>query len=807
MKVSLNWLKDYVQIPLKPADLAERLSMLGLEVESFEDLARKFDKFIVGEVVEKRKHPNADKLTLCRVDVGREKLDIVCGAPNVAEGQKVAVALVGATIPRNQHDPEGGPFVLERAKIRGLESNGMICSEYEMGLGDDTEGIMLLEPSARVGMPLAKHLHAADIIYDVEVTANRGDWLSHIGVAREIQVITGKRAVLPKVKIAQSRVSARKHATIRIADARKCRRYSSRILRNVRVGPSPRWLQDRLSSVGIRPINNIVDVTNYVLIETGQPLHAFDYDTLAGHAIIVKCAQDGDRFVTLDGKERMLNSDILMICDGERPVAIAGVMGGANTEISEQTTAVLLESANFEQGSIRRASKFLGLATDASQRFERGVDIEMTVFAANRAAQLIQELTGAEVLQGVIDVYPVRAKPRRISLRVSRTNAVLGTACTQQQVIGFMKRLNIRPSSVRKDTVVFDVPSYRYDLAEEIDLIEEVARVYGYDNIETKTSASVDFSKPIFFTSPVDEVRSYLIGAGFNEILTDSLQDHESGYLTQERAVEVLNPVSSEASVLRTSLIPGALRVVQNNRSRGQNDLRLFEIGSVFDVRDERLRESVEGYGEEERLLLVISGRVHAMHYALVERQVDFLDLKGEVEALLSKFCLDKYRFISYDSGSALIDSGLAVEINGSYAGFLGKISKSIAERFDIEDDVLVSEFKTAVILKESITEKKLRALPRFPSVRRDLAFIVEATVPQERIEAVIRGTGGGLVTQVRLFDLYVGGQVGAGKKSLAYALELQPLDRTLTDREADEFVGHIVRQVELACGAKLRSL
>ena len=807
MKVSLNWLKDYVQILLKPADLAERLSMLGLEVESFEDLARKFDKFVVGAVIEKRRHPNADKLTLCQVDVGKEKLDIVCGAPNVAEGQKVAVALVGATIPRDQHDPEGRSFVLERAKIRGVESNGMICSEYEMGLGEDTEGIMVLEPSARVGMPLAKHLRATDVIYDVEVTANRGDWLSHIGVAREIQVITGKSATLPKVRVKESPSSARKNATIRIIDFKKCRRYSSRILRNVRVGPSPRWLQDRLLSVGVRPINNIVDVTNYVLIETGQPLNAFDYDTLAGHTIIVKCADDGDRFVTLDGKERVLNSDILMICDGEKQVAIAGVMGGANTEISEQTTTVLLESANFEQGSIRRASKFLGLTTDASQRFERGVDIEMTVFAANRAAQLIQELTGAEVLQGVIDVYPRRVKPRKIGLRIPRANAVLGTACTRQQVIGFMKRLNIRPVAVRKDTVVFNVPSYRYDLAEEIDLIEEVARVYGYDNIETKTRANVDFSKPILYMSPADEIRSYLIGAGFNEMLTDSLQDHESGHLLQKKAVEVLNPVSSDASVLRASLIPGALRVIQNNRFRGQNDVRLFEIGSVFEVRDERLRESLDGYSEEERLLLVLVGRVEAVHYALGDRKVDFLDLKGEVETLLRKFCLDKYRFISYDSGSALIDGGLAVEINGSYAGFLGKISKSVAERFEIEDDVYVCELKSAVVLGKLIAEKKFQTLPRFPSVRRDLAFVVDAAVPQERIEAVIRGTGGGLVAQVQLFDLYVGEQVGVGKKILAYALELQPLDRTLTDSEADELVGRIVRQVELACDAKLRSI
>ena len=807
MKISHNWLKDYTPIPLKPATLAERLSMIGLEVEGFEDLAGRFDNFVVGEVVEKLKHPHADKLTLCKVSVGKEILEIACGAPNVAAGQKVAVARVGATIPHNQHDPEGRPFVLERATIRGVASHGMICSEFELGLGDDADGILVLESTAKVGRPLAKHLGASDVIYDMEITANRGDWLSHFGIAREIQVVTGKPAALPKIQLRESAHSTRKRATIKIVHAQKCRRYSSRVLRNVKVGTSPKWLQGRLASVGVRPINNVVDVTNYVLMETGQPLHAFDYDTLAGHTIIVKCAREGDRFTTLDGKDRLLNSDILMICDAEKPVAIAGVMGGSNTEISDRTTTVLLESANFDPGSIRRASKFLGLSTDASQRFERGVDVDMTVYAANRAAQMLQELTGAEILRGVIDVYPKKARLRTVKLRVSRANAVLGTAISKQEMVVFLKRLSLKPIAQSGDVVTFAVPSYRYDLAEEIDLIEEVARVYGYDNVETKTRTTVDFSKPLTLSSLQDDVRDYLIGAGFNEISTYSLQDSVSGHLSGEKAVEVLNPVSSEASVLRTSLIPGALLVVQNNRSHGQQDLRLFETGNVFTVKDERSRDSLEGYGEEERLLLLLSGRSQPLHYGSADRKVDFLDIKGEVEALLSKFCLDKYRFISYDNGSALIESALAVEINGSYAGFLGKISKSIAERFDIDGEVYVCELRTAVVYQHWVTEKKFVALPRFPSVRRDLAFIVDADSPQERIESAIRQVGGALVSRVILFDLYVGDQVGAGKKSLAYALELQPLDRTLTDVEADELVGRIVRHIESTCNAQLRSL
>jgi phenylalanyl-tRNA synthetase beta chain len=807
VKISHNWLKEYIPISLKPAQLAERLSMLGLEVEGVEDLASKYEKFVVGKVVEKTKHPHADKLTLCKVDVGKETLEIVCGAPNVAAGQKVPVALVGATIPRDQHDPEGKPFALERARIRGVESNGMICSEYELGLGDDADGILILAESANVGTPLARHLGAADVIYDLEITANRGDWLSHIGVAREIQAITGKKAALPKVRLRESRVPTAKHATIKILNPGKCRRYSSRVLRNVVVGPSPKWLQDRLTAIGVRPINNIVDVTNYVLMETGQPLHAFDYDTLAGHTIVVQCAVEGERFTTLDGKERPLNSDILMICDGEKRVAVAGVMGGANTEISDRTTTVLLESANFDPSGIRRASKLLGLSTDASQRFERGVDVEMTVYAANRAAQLLQELTGAEVLKGIIDVYPRKMRPKTIRLRVSRANAVLGTSISKQEIVSLLRRLELHPVAQTKDVITFGIPSCRYDLAEEIDLIEEVARVYGYDNIETKTRTTVDFSKPLALRGLQDELRSYLIGAGYNEMLTYSLQDQTSGHLAGGKAVEVLNPVSTEASVLRTSLIPGSLQVVRNNRSHGQRDLRLFEIGSVFRLLDGASRESLEAYDEEEHILLLLTGSASPLHFNSESREVDFFDLKGEAEALLAKFCLDKYRFISYDNASALIESALAVEINGSYAGFLGKISKSIAEKSDIVGDVCVVELKTAPIQMSWSSEKKFNALPRYPSVRRDLAFIVDSALPQEAVEHAIREAGGSLLLGLVLFDLYAGEQIGGGRKSLAYALEFQPIDRTLTDSEVDGIVKRIVSHVGATCRAALRSL
>jgi phenylalanyl-tRNA synthetase beta chain len=806
MKISHNWLKDYIAIRMKPSQLAEELSMIGLEVEGFEDLAEKYRGFVVALVLESVKHPHADRLSVCKVNVGHEELQIVCGAPNVAAGQKVAVGLVGATVPRDQHDPDGKPFVLSQVHLRGVQSNGMICSEYELGVGDDANGILVLDPKAKPGTPLAKYLGLTDVVYSMEVTANRGDWLSHIGVAREIQVIAEAKASLPKIVIKESATPTRKHATIKIADAAKCRRYASRVVRNVKVGPSPKWMQDRLSAIGLRPINNIVDITNYVLMETGQPLHAFDYDTLARHTIIVKCAKEGEKFTTLDGKERNLRSDTLMICDGDKPIAIAGVMGGANTEISDRTTNVLIESANFDPGNIRRSSKYLGLSTDASQRFERGVDMEMSLYAANRAAQLLQELAGGEILKGTIDVYPRKLRAQQVNLRVSRTNGVLGTSLSPKEIVAFLRRLGIKAVKQSKEMVTFVVPSFRYDLVEEIDLIEEVARAYGYNNVETKTRTTVDFSKPLNTASIQEGLRDYLIGAGFNEMLTYSLQDKAKGLMTGDRAVEVLNPGSAEASVLRTSLIPGALTVVQHNRAHGMSDLRLFEIGDVFALKGEKPTDSLSDFVEDERVIILMSGSVVPQQYGSEHRGVDFYDLKGEVQALLSKFWLDKYRFISYDTASALIEGALAVEINGTYAGLLGKIGKSIAERFNIGDAVFVCELKVRALEGNWLSEKKLRQLPRFPSVHRDLAFVVDLEMQHEIVARTIREAGGTLLANVVLFDLYQGDQVGAGKKSLAYALEFQPLDRTMTDREIDAEVNRIVQRVEESCKAKLRA-
>ncbi|MBN1397568.1 MAG: phenylalanine--tRNA ligase subunit beta [Bacteroidetes bacterium] len=805
MKVSQNWLKKYIDFNLTPEQFTEKLSMLGLEVEAFEDLAKKFDKFVVGEVIERAKHPNADRLSVCKVRTGKNVEQIVCGAPNVAAGQKVAVALIGAVVPYNQHARDGKPFTIEHVKIRGVESSGMICSEIELGIGKDASGILVLDTPAKAGTPLAKYLGQNDVIYEIGITPNRPDCLSHIGTAREIGVLVNKKIRLPKIVLKEIKTSASKFAGIEILDKDKCPRYSARIIRNIKIGPSPKWLQDVLTAVGVRPINNIVDVTNYVLMETGHPLHAFDYDKLAGHKVVIKTAGEGDKFVTLDGKERTLTSDTLMVCDGERPVAIAGVMGGANTEISDATVNVLLESAYFKPQNIRRTSKYLGLSTEASYRFERGADIDITVTAADRAAQMIQELAGGEILKGVLDAYPKKRKPVTVKAHAERINSVIGVSLSKAQIISLLKKIDLLSRSISKNEILVTVPAFRNDIMEEIDIIEEVARIYGYNNIETKTHAAIDFSSNVRNDEFQNGIREFLIGSGFNEILTIGLQDEATMSLAGKKPVMAVNPVSAEMAALRTSLVTSALKVVKHNQNHGVKDLRLFEIGNIHLLTSEKALNSLESYKEEERLLLVISGNRQPACYGNISQPVDVLDIKGEVSVLLSKFCLDNYSFIYYDTHEILSEECVGIEINGTYAGFFGKIKKQIADKLDIDEAVFVCEINIETLRGGWVRDRKFSPLPKFPIVTRDLAFTVDVTLPQRNVEDVIREAGKPLCMNVVLFDTYTGEQTGKDKKSVAYDLEFQSPDHTLTEEEVDSVLKKIIEAVNERCKGVLR--
>ncbi|MBI5470977.1 MAG: phenylalanine--tRNA ligase subunit beta [Ignavibacteriae bacterium] len=808
MQLSHNWLQHYIKFKFTPEELSEKLTMLGLEVESYERLGEKYNGFVVGKVLETEKHPNADKLTVCKVDVGKETLQIVCGAPNVAAGQTVAVGIAGAVVPKNQHDPNGKPFTLSNVKLRGVDSFGMICSQYELDLGTDKDGILILDSKAKVGQSLASYLGLDDIVYEIGITPNRPDLLSHFGVAREIGILVKKQPSLPKVRLKESKTPISKLFSVKVIDKVNCPRFAVRMIRGVKIAPSPEWLQKALQSVGLRPRNNVVDVTNYVMYECGHPMHAFDYANLKGKKIVVRQAgldsesRSRKKFVTLDGKEHELAADVVMVCDGEREVSVAGIMGGENSEISDSTTDIVLEAAYWNPSSIRRTAKALGIQSDASYRFERGADPNAPLYALDRAAQLILELAGGELLKGRIDIYPKKIKEKIVSVRTSRCNEVLGTSLTTPHVTDLLRRLEIKKVKGSKDVTFFSVPTYRVDLDREIDLIEEVARVFGYNNIESKTISSIDFDHPFGKEILSDRIREKLVGFGYQEALSISLQSEATAKLGSPTPIALLNPLGQEMSTMRTTLIPGLLEAAARNQSYGSNDLQLFEIGHVFS-------ESAEGQlvgsvMEEERMVLLVSGQIEPGYWQGEPRKANIFFLKGEVSDLLDACGLDSWRFIYYSTSETLADNPIFVEINGSSAGFLGKVKEDVCKMFGFEGDAFVAELKLPLL--ESQRVKEYKTLPRFPVVRRDVAFVVDAAVSAEAIEQCMKGGGSSLLRAVDVFDVYAGPNLPDGKKSVAFTLSLLSDEKTLMEQEIETEVRRIVKRVEQQLGAELRS-
>jgi phenylalanyl-tRNA synthetase beta chain len=805
MRVVHSWLQDYLPFTLSPEELAGGLSMLGLEIEGIDRPGEKYRGFVVGLVLERNPHPRADRLSVCTVDIGTARLQVVCGAPNVAPGQKVVVGTIGAVVPKNQHDPAGKPFTLSRVAIRGVESSGMICSAYELDLGTDAEGILVLDPGAVVGRPLTSHLRLDDVAYDVEITANRPDWLSHIGVAREIGVLVGRRVRQPRVRVQESAEPAGKHLRIRVEDPVNCPRFAARVLRGVTIGPSPEWMQDRLTAAGLRPRNNVVDVTNYVMLECGQPLHAFDLSLLRGGTIVVRQAGTPMAFRTLDGKEHQLPPAAVMVCDAEREVSIAGIMGGANSEINDGTTDVVLESAYWNPASIRRTRRALGIVTDASQRFERGADPNASDFALARAATLIRECSGGAILKGTIDVYPAPVRQRRVPLRVERVNAVLGTTLSAQQTAAALKRLGLRLSGKPGKRMSFSIPTFRVDLEREIDLIEEVARVHGYDNIGIKTSARIDFDHPFPKSDPTTGVRELLIGFGYQEAITNSLQPEVRARSGPAVPARLANQQNQEMSALRTSLLPGLLDAVALNQSRGNVNLRLFEIGHVFSVDEGTKPRLVGKYLEEKRVGMVLTGLAAPRHWSSPTRPASFFDMKGDVADLLYKIILDKGRFISYSTTDTLAESVLGIEIQGGYAGYLGSVRSDVLKGLGIEQEVLFAELDLSLLSTHG--RRRYTQLPRFPRVRRDLAFVLDATLNAQVVEETMRKAASELLTSLEVFDVYEGKNLPSGKKSLAFSLELMSPVKTLTESEIDAEIHRIVEAVERMLGAVLRTV
>ncbi len=777
--------------------------MLGLEVESYENFAAKYEGFVVGAVLEVAKHPNADKLKLCQVDVGGETKSIVCGAPNVAAGQKVPVGLVGATVPHNQHDPEGKPFQLTMAKIRGVESEGMICSANELGLGDDRSGIMVFDDAAVQGTPLSDYLGLNDTVFEISLTPNRADCLSHLGVARELASAFSKKFIPRRVKITEDGPSITESAKVEVTAQDLCPRYSARLIRGVKVAPSPKWLKDALESVGIRSINNVVDATNFVMMELGQPLHAFDLKRITGHKLIVRRPkEDETKFTTLDGKERIISPDMVMICDKEKIVAIGGVMGGINSEISDNTTEVLVESANFTASSVRRTSKALGLSTEASYRFERGVDPNLTIRALDRVGEIIAETSGGKLAPGIIDIAAMKFLPKRVELHVDHVNRLLGTRLATGEIIRVLESIEI-PCDKKSETVLFcSVPTFRGDIERDVDLIEEVGRVYGYEQIADSFQTRLNFDTRFRESTVLDELRDLLAGAGFHEIITNSLQPADIAGFHDPASVTLANPISEDMAAMRTTLLPGALQTISVNLAHGQKDVKLFEIGRVYRVMDDQ--QVVGRFRESARISMAISGTADPMSFDRKESKFDIFDLKTDIERLLAFLKLDSWDFISYDTTKEY-EQSLKLFVNGMELGLAGRVGKAALQRMSVDQDVYFAELDLTSLLALRKSTNRYRSLPKFPFASIDLSFIVSDQTPAANLMDTLRAAAGDMFRDISVFDIYSGEGIPDGKKSIAFSMALGSEERTLNDGDIAGFIEKAEKELNQKFSAELR--
>ncbi len=799
MKISLNWIKRYIPgLEITDyEDLWKKMVGIGLDIESIESEAEKYKNIIVAEVTEVSKHPNADKLTLCKVNTGNEILNVVCGADNVKKGQKVCFAKIGAILPKEN-------FEIKKSKIRGELSEGMICAEDEVGLSEDHTGIMVLNDDAIVGQSFSEYLGSDDFTVEIGITPNRGDLFSHIGIAREIAALYDKKIVLHEIEINESKERSDEYAKITIESKNYCKRFTGRVVKNVEIKESPDWLKKSLIAIGLRPINNIVDITNYVMMETGQPLHAFDYDKIRKKEIIVRTAKEGDKFITLDSKERILNNESLMVCDGEGYSAIAGIMGGESSEITELTKNVFIESAYFDAVCVRKNSKKLGLQTDASQRFERGVDIDKVPYASDRAAMLMQKLAGGEVLKGIIDVYPEKFEKLNVGIRVKRAEQIIGVKLTEEKIIELLEKIEIKYVKKDNEKLIFEIPEFRRnDLTREIDLIEEVARIYKYDNIPHQFNFNLDISSHSDYGDKLIDLKrrtkEHFIGRGFNEIITYSQQDEKKIKFFSDSYVKIENPNSVEMNVMRVNLLYGMLSTIKNNiNNTGKGTtLKLFEIGKVFTNKG-------NSYCEENHLCFALYGKTDFHSFDNNERYFDYFDIKGELEMFLSKMKLESLKLFYYNSKENW-GSKTDIVLNDKVIGNIYIISKELLKLFDIDEEVYAVELKIDDVLSLTGDNIKYKEISKFPPVKRDLALIVKNEIKYRDIEEAIKSSGGEYLQRFYLFDIYSNEKLGQGKKGMAFSLEFSSNEKTLTDEEINRQVQKIIKVLDKKLEIKLR--
>ena len=809
MRISYNWLKQFIKIDWKSDETAALLTDLGLEVEvveAFESVTGGLKGIVVGHVLTCEKHPDADKLKITTVDLGdgNPPVQIVCGASNVAAGQKVLVATIGTKL----YDKEGNVFEIKKGKIRGQESHGMICAEDEIGLGTSHDGIMVLADDLKPGTPASKVFNIeVDEVFEIGLTPNRADAMSHMGVARDLKAGLLQSNVTTEFitpSVSKFKVDKRTlKIDVKVEDAKLAPRYAGVTISGITVKPSPSWLQNRLKAIGLTPKNNIVDVTNYVLHELGQPLHAFDANKISGNKIIVKTVSAGTKFTTLDGIERALHEEDLMICDESGPICMAGVFGGANSGVTETTTNIFLESAYFNPVSIRKTAKRHTLSTDASFRFERGIDPQITDYALKRAALLIQEVAGGEITSDLIDIYPKKIEDFNVFLSFEKVNKLIGEELKKETIKNILASLDIKINSISDAGLGLNIPPYRVDVQREVDVIEEILRVYGYNNIKipNKINASVSNSSRTEEFKVQNIIANQLCSLGFNEMMANSLTTSNyiaySEQVLSEETVTMLNPLSNDLSVMRQSMLFSALEAVSYNINRRNSDLKLFEFGKTY--------HSIEGkYSEKKHLTITMSGNASSESWNLAQKPTDFFLFKGYITAVLSKLNIDT-KVKTVPVSQDVFAEGMGFAIGNEVIAEFGTIKKSVLKQFDIKQDVFFGDVNWDAIQKYVSNKIKLVDIPKFPEVRRDLALLVNQSATFEELYVVAKQTEKSLLKNINLFDVYEGKTLPEGKKSYALSFVLQDTSNTLTDVQIDKIMNKLQSNFETKFEAVLR--
>jgi phenylalanyl-tRNA synthetase beta chain len=799
VKVSLNWLKQYVDVTLPAAEVANRLTLGGIEVKSTNVIGANWEGIIVGQILEVQQHPNADRLHLVTLDLATRTETVVCGAPNVAVGAKIAYAPIGTKMIDGH---TGKTEVLKPAKIRGIASNGMCCSEKELGISENHEGIIMLPADTNTGTPLMDVL--GDAIFNLEVTPNRPDCLGMTGLAREIAATTGSNFHLPDAVYAETEIVIKDKITVEIQDPDLCPRYCASLITGIKIGPSPVWMQKRLISYGMHPINNIVDITNFVMLEYGQPLHAFDYEKIEGKGIIVRRAKSGEKITSLDGIERNLNREMLVIADKERAVAVAGIMGGANSEVSENTTSILLESASFKPTSVHYTGRTLGMPSEACVRFERGISPEMTVPVLKRATQLMVEFGGGQAVKGIIDVYPGKTERKPIRLTTADFKRTMGMQYSLDQIETALTALGFTCQADKAASrVIVTAPYWRSDINIPVDVIEEVARIVGYEQIPTTLlPQAIPQQRPAPITALKRRVRNLVACYGFQELVSFSLTNMDvlvklspESKKPEPLPVHIANPASIEQEYLRPNLRAGLLSALTLNKAFIDEGLRLFELGKVYLNRNENLPE------EPDMLCGAMCGPRSDRWWQGTGGPADFFDAKGVVEGLLNQIGVAAKFEKSEDTGLHSANQA-AITAEGKQIGVVGELHPAVNEHFELTQPVFLFEINIPALLP-LMKDKVYRPIPKFPATMRDIALVVDSGVTHQQILETMKGFS--LVTEVALFDVYSGGQIPAGKKSMAYRLTFQSPDKTLTDQQVNGVQTAILKKLTTGLGATLR--